>query len=67
MLKCLKLYIIIIMIKYLLYVMEVNMKKINQIIKNISLTLLFVMPIIIIVMKSNGLTLMNNLYIYMYT
>lgn len=42
------------------------MKKKNRIIKNISLTLLFVMPIIIIVMKSNGLTLMNNLYIYAY-
>ncbi len=49
------------------------MKKINEIIKNISLTLLFVMPIIIIVIKSNGITLMNNLYIcisnslYMYS
>lgn len=42
------------------------MKKINEIIKNISLTLLFVMPIIIIVIKSNGITLMNNLYIYAY-
>lgn len=42
------------------------MKKMNGIIKNISLTLLFVLPIIIIVMKSNGLTLMNNLYIYAY-
>ncbi|WP_346878047.1 hypothetical protein [Clostridium sp. UBA7791] len=42
------------------------MKKINEIIKNISLTLLFVMPIIIIVIKSNGITLMNNLYIYMH-
>ena len=42
------------------------MKKKNIIIKNISLTLLFVIPFTIIVMKSNGLTLMNNLYIYTY-
>ncbi|WP_346886582.1 hypothetical protein [Clostridium sp. UBA4395] len=39
------------------------MKKINETIKNTSLTLLFVIPLITIVMKSNGLTLMNNLYI----
>jgi len=43
-----------------------KMKKKNQIIKNISLTLLFVMPIIIIVLSSNGITLMNNTYVYIY-
>ncbi len=42
------------------------MKKNNQIIKNISLTLLLVMPIIIIVLSSNGITLMNNTYVYIY-
>lgn len=42
------------------------MKKNNQIIKNISLIFLVLVPIILIVLSSYGITLMNNTYVYIY-
>ncbi|MEG1256823.1 hypothetical protein [Clostridium sp.] len=42
------------------------MKNSRTIIKNVSLTLLFVVPIVLIIMASNGITLINNLSIYTY-
>jgi hypothetical protein len=42
------------------------MKKNNQIIKNISLIFLILVPIIIIALSSNGITLMNNTYVYIW-
>jgi predicted tellurium resistance membrane protein TerC len=46
--------------------MGVYMKKNNQIIKNTSLIFLILVPIILIVLSSNGITLMNNTYVYIY-
>jgi hypothetical protein len=42
------------------------MKKNNQIIKNISLIFLILVPIILIVLSIYGITLMNNTYVYIY-
>lgn len=42
------------------------MKKNNQIIKNIALIFLILVPIILIVLSGYGITLMNNTYVYIY-
>lgn len=42
------------------------MRRKHQIIKNISLTFLILLPIIMIVLSINGITLMNNTYVYIY-
>ncbi|WP_346962290.1 hypothetical protein [Clostridium sp.] len=42
------------------------MKKNNEIIKNVSLIFLILAPTILIVLSSNGITLMNNTYVYIW-